>query len=149
VEKIELPQKVKVLAGVAGMDLVQIGLVKPSDADAYGLIAKLFADQCIGLFRKRYECAEKWEMPASEGPLSVISFISFGIGSREKNQPKIIDMEINDFCIRQRKSGAQYLAIYFWSNGQDERKIIIASIRGIQAKKIARAKTGTSHKDML
>jgi hypothetical protein len=148
-KEIELPKKVKVLAGVDGMDIVQIGLVNLLNADAYDLIARLFTDKCIGLFRKRYECAEKWEMPASEGPMSVVSFIAFGIGQREKNQPKVIDMEINDFCIRQRKSGAQYLAIYFWSNGRGERKIIIASVSGIPVRKIARAKTRTSHKDML
>ena len=148
-EIIELPQTVKVLARVDGMDIVQIGLVDPLDINAYEIIAGLFTDKCIGLFRYQYECVEKWGMPSSESPVAVASFITFGVGKREKKWKKTIDEEIHDFCCRQRKSGVQYLIVYFWSNGGDERKIIVASAGGIGMKEIPRVETRTHHKDSL
>lgn len=148
-EKINLPQMAKVLLGIDGMKIEQVDLVNSSDVDTYGVIAKIFVDKCIGLFRDRYDCVEKWSIPLSQGPLAVASFISFGVGAREKEQPKTIDAEINDFCCRHRKSGARYLALYFCSNGNDSRKIIIASVIGTRLREIPIVTTTTNHRDFL
>lgn len=141
-----LPRMVMALLGVAGANAMQIGLLEINDRDA---IDKLFATWRIDTSINKYDCSEKWSLPVLEGELAVASFISFGVGRGEKNWPKTIGAEINDFCSRQGVMGNRYLAVYFCSNGIGERKIIIASVLGTCGQEISRVETGTQGNDML
>jgi len=122
-----LPNAIRTMASMEENEIVvnRIGVFALSNPDIYEEIAGLFREKCVGLFRENYCCAEKWTL---QGVRGYSSFISFGVGERTKRQEKLIDEELNDFLCQKRKSGEKDLAVYYCTNGNKERHIIITTI---------------------
>lgn len=144
-KRIKLPQGIMEMAGLAGMKADQIDVIDLWDIKACERVIGLVRGRSIGVVGNRYYCAEKWSLPILEESSIAASFISFGLGIREKLQPKSINDEIRDYCARQKGMGIKNLAVYYCSNGGRERHIIIVGIRDMAN----RQKTRTSHRDFL
>ncbi|UMX47978.1 MAG: hypothetical protein L7H18_00320 [Candidatus Nealsonbacteria bacterium DGGOD1a] len=123
----KFPNAIRMMAGIEENETAinRLGVFVLSNPDIYKEIAGLFREKCIGLFRENYCCAEKWTL---QGVSGYGSFISFGVGERIKRQEKLIDEELNDFLCQKRKSGEKDLAVYYCTNGNKERHIIITTI---------------------
>jgi len=123
----KLPNAIRMMAGIEenGIAIERLGIFVLSNPNIYKEIASLFRKKCIGLFRENYCCAEKWTL---QGVRGYGSFISLGVGGRIRRHEKSIDGELNDFLCQKRVSGDEYVAVYYYTNGGEERHIIIATI---------------------